>query len=169
VTQLVLEIDRVAKQADFNGTKLLDGSFTSQLFQVGANAGQAIAINSVVNAKADSLGAATFANGYTGTSLAAADKATADTTYSGLQISVTPPGGTATTVTINDFTVKAGESIARPPPPRSTTSWAKPASWPRSMPAWSAWPRSRTARPSPGRQCATRRPAPPPRPSPAWA
>ena len=58
VTQLVSEIDRVAKQADFNGTKLLDGSFTSQLFQVGANAGQAIAINSVVNA-ADSLGAAT--------------------------------------------------------------------------------------------------------------
>ncbi|MBT0178033.1 flagellin, partial [Listeria seeligeri] len=76
VTQLVSEIDRVAKQSDFNGTKLLDGSFTSQLFQVGANAGQAIAINSVVNAKADSLGAATFANGYTGTSLAAADKAT---------------------------------------------------------------------------------------------
>ncbi len=111
VTQLVSEVDRVAKQADFNGTKLLDGTFTSQLFQVGANAGQAIAINSVVNAKADSLGAATFANGYTGTSLAAADKATADTTYSGLQISVTPPGGTATTVTINDFTVKAGESI----------------------------------------------------------
>ncbi|MBA0493901.1 flagellin, partial [Stenotrophomonas maltophilia] len=110
VTQLVSEIDRVAKQADFNGTKLLDGSFTSQLFQVGANAGQAIAINSVVNAKADSLGAATFANGYTGTALAV-DKATADTTYSGLQVSVTPPGGTATTVTISDFTVKAGESI----------------------------------------------------------
>ncbi|WNH50364.1 flagellin [Stenotrophomonas aracearum] len=61
VTQLVSEIDRVAKQSDFNGTKLLDGSFSSQLFQVGANAGQAIAIDKVVNAKADSLGAATFA------------------------------------------------------------------------------------------------------------
>ncbi|MEN5205981.1 flagellin [Stenotrophomonas sp. TWI700] len=60
VTQLVSEIDRVAKQSDFNGTKLLDGSFTSQLFQVGANAGQAIAINSVVDAKAESLGATTF-------------------------------------------------------------------------------------------------------------
>ena len=60
VTQLVSEIDRVAKQSDFNGTKLLDGSFTSQLFQVGANAGQAIAINSVVDAKATSLGATTF-------------------------------------------------------------------------------------------------------------
>ncbi len=62
VTQLVSEIDRVAKQSEFNGTKLLDGSFSSQLFQVGANAGQAIAIDKVVNAKTDSLGAATFAN-----------------------------------------------------------------------------------------------------------
>ncbi len=62
VTQLVSEIDRVAKQSEFNGTKLLDGSFSSQLFQVGANAGQAIAIDKVVDAKASSLGAATFAN-----------------------------------------------------------------------------------------------------------
>ncbi|CAH0231386.1 flagellin [Stenotrophomonas lactitubi] len=111
VTQLVSEVDRVAKQADFNGTKLLDGSFTSQLFQVGANAGQAIAINSVVNAKADSLGAASFANGYTGTALAA-DKATADTTFSQLQVVVTPPGGTATSINIGDISVKSGESIS---------------------------------------------------------
>ncbi len=61
VTQLVSEIDRVAKQSDFNGTKLLDGSFSSQLFQVGANAGQAIAIDKVINAKSDSLGTTTFA------------------------------------------------------------------------------------------------------------
>jgi len=111
VTQLVSEIDRVAKQADFNGTKLLDGSFTSQLFQVGANAGQAIAINSVVNAKADSLGAASFANVYEGTSLAAGDKATADSVFSQLQIVVTADGGTATPINIGDITVKAGESI----------------------------------------------------------
>jgi len=61
VTQLVSEIDRVAKQSDFNGTKLLDGTFTSKLFQVGANAGQAIAIDKVVDAKAASLGGAKFA------------------------------------------------------------------------------------------------------------
>ncbi len=62
VKQLSAEIDRVAKQADFNGTKLLDGSFSSQLFQVGANAGQAIAIDKVVNAKADALGGSLFAS-----------------------------------------------------------------------------------------------------------
>ncbi|AWH17572.1 flagellin [Stenotrophomonas sp. ZAC14D2_NAIMI4_7] len=111
VTQLVSEVDRVAKQSDFNGTKLLDGSFTSQLFQVGANAGQAIAINSVVNAKADALGAVNFANAFVGTALAT-DKAAADTTYSQLQVIVTPPGGSATTVNIGDISVKAGESIS---------------------------------------------------------
>ncbi|MBA0430069.1 flagellin [Stenotrophomonas maltophilia] len=111
VTQLISEVDRVAKQSDFNGTKLLDGSFTSQLFQVGANAGQAIAINSVVDAKADTLGAATFANVYN-TQAIGADKATADTTFSGLQIGITPQGAaTPTTIKIPDFTVKAGESI----------------------------------------------------------
>jgi flagellin len=60
VKQLTAEIDRVAKQAEFNGTKLLDGSFSSQLFQVGANAGQAIAIDKVVNAQAAALGGAVF-------------------------------------------------------------------------------------------------------------
>ncbi|KRG61478.1 flagellin, partial [Stenotrophomonas humi] len=63
VTQLVSEIDRVAKQSEFNGTKLLDGSFSSQLFQVGANAGQSIAIDKIVNAKSDSLGTTSFMSG----------------------------------------------------------------------------------------------------------
>ncbi|MBH1637463.1 MAG: flagellin [Stenotrophomonas geniculata] len=61
VDQLVSEIDRVAKQSEFNGTKLLDGSFSSQLFQVGANAGQAIAIDKITNAQSDSIGSSTFA------------------------------------------------------------------------------------------------------------
>ena len=63
VTQLVSEIDRVAKQSDFNGTELLDGSFSSQLFQVGANAGQAIAIDKTIDAKANALGGAQFVTG----------------------------------------------------------------------------------------------------------
>ncbi|MBH1496940.1 flagellin [Stenotrophomonas maltophilia] len=63
VTQLKAEIDRVAKQSEFNGTKLLDGSFTSQLFQVGANAGQGIAIDKIVDARSTALGATDFASG----------------------------------------------------------------------------------------------------------
>ncbi|WP_295376633.1 flagellin [Stenotrophomonas maltophilia] len=72
VSQLVSEIDRVAKQSDFNGTKLLDGSFSSQLFQVGANAGQAIAIDQIVDAKTSSLGRAAFAADIAGADVAGA-------------------------------------------------------------------------------------------------
>ena len=42
VTQLTAELDRVAQTASFNGQKLLDGSFGSATFQVGANANETI-------------------------------------------------------------------------------------------------------------------------------
>ena len=56
VSQLKEEIDRVASSTSFNGTKLLDGSFTEKAFQVGANAGERINISSIVNAQSRSLG-----------------------------------------------------------------------------------------------------------------
>ncbi|MDZ5777029.1 flagellin, partial [Stenotrophomonas maltophilia] len=100
VTQLVSEIDRVAKQSDFNGTKLLDGSFSSQLFQVGANAGQAIAIDKTIDAKANALGGAKFDTN----ALALADPGTnADFSTSGLSING---------VAIADVSVKQGADAA---------------------------------------------------------
>ncbi len=42
VGQLVLELGRVAQTAEFNGQKLLDGSFGAAIFQVGANEGETI-------------------------------------------------------------------------------------------------------------------------------
>lgn len=57
VQQLKTEITRIAEQTSFNGTKLLDGSFTNMAFQVGANQGQTIDINEVVNSNIDALGA----------------------------------------------------------------------------------------------------------------
>ncbi len=56
VQQLKEEIDRVARDTSFNGTKLLDGSFTNMAFQVGANQGQTIDITSIVNANSNALG-----------------------------------------------------------------------------------------------------------------
>ena len=56
VNQLKEEINRVAETTSFNGTKLLDGSFTEQKFQVGANQGQTISISDIANAKIDQLG-----------------------------------------------------------------------------------------------------------------
>ncbi|MFJ7566481.1 flagellin [Herminiimonas sp. NPDC097707] len=54
--QLKAEVDRVADTTAFNGLKLLDGSFTAQAFQVGANQGETIDIASIVNANSTSLG-----------------------------------------------------------------------------------------------------------------
>jgi flagellin len=99
VKQLASEIDRVAKQSEFNGTKLLDGSFSSQLFQVGANAGQAIAIDKVVNAKANALGNVKFAADRVATTDAAA--ATSDGKLSGMVLNG---------VTISDVSWKAGDT-----------------------------------------------------------
>jgi flagellin len=59
VDQLVQQINTVAGQTAFNGVKLLDGTFNSQAFQVGANSGEKITINSVASARADSLGVGT--------------------------------------------------------------------------------------------------------------
>ncbi len=56
VSQLKSEIDRVANQTTFNGTKLLDGSFTAQAFQVGANQGQTITVDSIADANIAALG-----------------------------------------------------------------------------------------------------------------
>ncbi len=42
VTQLVAELDRIALTTEFNGQRLLDGTFGTQQFQVGANANQTI-------------------------------------------------------------------------------------------------------------------------------
>jgi len=56
VQQLRQEIDRVAKTTSFNGTKLIDGSFANATFQVGANAGEGISIDSIVNSDSAALG-----------------------------------------------------------------------------------------------------------------
>lgn len=42
VSQLVSEMDRIASSTEFNGQKLLDGTFGTAIFQVGANANQTI-------------------------------------------------------------------------------------------------------------------------------
>lgn len=59
--QLKAEIDRVASSTAFNGVKLLDGSFTNQAFQVGANAGETISVSGIVDASSAALGTYTSA------------------------------------------------------------------------------------------------------------
>ncbi|QDI03529.1 MULTISPECIES: flagellin [Xanthomonas translucens group] len=86
VKQLTSEIDRVANQTSFNGTKLLNGSFSGALFQVGADAGQTIGVSSIVDANVDSLGKAGFAATQTGSAALASGTATASGSFSGMSI-----------------------------------------------------------------------------------
>ena len=55
-TQLLSEIQRVATQTEYNGLKLLNGDFTAQSFQVGANQGQTIDVSAIANAQISALG-----------------------------------------------------------------------------------------------------------------
>lgn len=58
VSQLASELDRIALNTEFNGRRLLDGSYTDAAFQIGANAGQSDRITfSIASAKASSIGA----------------------------------------------------------------------------------------------------------------
>jgi flagellin len=63
VTQLLNEINRVADQTSFNGTKLLDGSFSGAVFQVGANAGESITVSGIVDANTAAIGSVSQASG----------------------------------------------------------------------------------------------------------
>ena len=54
--QLLAEVQRIAQTTQFNGQNILDGSFSSAQFQVGANANQTISFG-IQGATTDSLGA----------------------------------------------------------------------------------------------------------------
>ncbi|MGH8795505.1 MAG: flagellin, partial [Caldimonas sp.] len=72
VTQLTQEINRVATQTSFNGTNLLDGTFSNKVFQVGANANETITLSGISSARTSDLGAS-----YKATKTGAATTATA--------------------------------------------------------------------------------------------
>lgn len=63
-TQLINEIDRVASNSSFNGTKLLDGSFSAKDFQVGANGtdNDRVTIASIASARTSALGQSAVQN-----------------------------------------------------------------------------------------------------------
>ncbi|WP_029135075.1 flagellin [Sedimenticola selenatireducens] len=56
VQQLLAEIDRVASQTSFNNQRILDGTFGSASFQVGANVGETISINLATSMRTTSIG-----------------------------------------------------------------------------------------------------------------
>ena len=95
VQALSQEIDRVAQNSSFNGNKLLDGSFTSQKFQIGANAtaNDTIAV-SIGSARTSSLGGSGMSTSTNVTSLAMTTAALAagDLTLNSIQVGASSAG-----------------------------------------------------------------------------
>ncbi|MCP5297412.1 MAG: flagellin [Rhodocyclaceae bacterium] len=117
--QLIAEITRVSSQTSFNGLNLLDGSFTSQSFQVGANANQTISVNSIADSRATALGsnillgAGTIigANGVGLTQAAGADVSAGNNTAAETDLTITTTGG-GTTAAIAYATDSDAKTIA---------------------------------------------------------
>ncbi|KQP08320.1 flagellin [Pseudorhodoferax sp. Leaf265] len=87
VAQLRDEVDRVAKQTSFNGTKILDGSFSGAVFQVGSNSGDNITVGALVNTTAAGLSKVAYAyNSETGIQSSSVNDLTAITDSSALNI-----------------------------------------------------------------------------------
>ncbi|MFP5307408.1 MAG: flagellin [Gammaproteobacteria bacterium] len=98
--QLLQEIDRVASQTSFNGVKLLDGSFSSQVFQVGANSGDTISISSIVDSRTSRLGSDTLtADGtVTGNVVTAASGAVTNGIAAETDLTLTTSAGTTSAI-----------------------------------------------------------------------
>jgi flagellin len=98
VAQLVAEIDRVTANTKFNGTALLDGTFTDKAFQIGADAGETITIASIDSARAADIGGS-FAAALTATQTSAVNStaiATGALFMNGIAVSASTSDGVST-------------------------------------------------------------------------
>jgi flagellin len=119
VAQLVAEIDRVASQTTFNGVKLLDGTFSSQVFQVGPDAGHTITVSSIASARTMDLGAS-YSASVTGSTVTGNAIAAGDLVINGVALgavandaktiaaAINALSGTGVTATANSLTVSGG-------------------------------------------------------------
>ena len=95
VSELKSEIDRVAGSTNFNGTKLINGSFSSAKFQVGADAGESITVSSITNASLSGMGSVNRASTQSSTAITdLAATALADLTINGTDVGVLAAAGT---------------------------------------------------------------------------
>jgi flagellin len=63
VQQRIAEVERIASQTSFNGRKVLDGTFGSATFQVGANVGETIGVNLTTGMRSSQIGQIASATG----------------------------------------------------------------------------------------------------------
>ncbi|WP_114325252.1 flagellin [Candidatus Colwellia aromaticivorans] len=113
VSALQTELTRIAETTSFGGQKLLDGSFGSKGFQVGANAGETITMT-LGDVSADAIGNTTGKNVATGgitgadiTAMIGAGSAALE-----LAFTYTPSGGSAQIINVDLSNVTDDESMA---------------------------------------------------------
>ena len=116
LVQLRDEVDRVAKTTSFNGKKVLDGSFTGGVFQVGANSGDNITVGALANTKVTELGKANYGTGARA-AIVPGDKAAAAgaMTNADVTITIVGAGGGAgvTAVVAKDPNITGDEALGR--------------------------------------------------------
>ena len=120
VSQLQTEITRLANASEFNGQKLLDGSFQSKRFQVGANSGQEISL-SIGGVNSAGLGVNRINSSTGNANISAAKTAVASTALTGITannmvtqtLNITGPNGSAPVVlaTAGASALKVAESV----------------------------------------------------------
>ena len=115
LVQLRDEVDRVAKTTSFNGKKVLDGSFTGGVFQVGANSGDNITVGALANTKVDQLGKTEFGTGsVTGITEGSKTDAASNMTNADVTIVITGANQVSAQVTIaKDADVTGDEALGR--------------------------------------------------------
>lgn len=110
VSQLTAELNRIAQTTQFNGQNILDGSFTSATFQVGANANQTI-IATTANFSTTKYG-----NNRIGSSVASSTGGTGDlvlgTTSAGTNPSTAVTGSTSPVTTADTLVVSGATGTA---------------------------------------------------------
>jgi flagellin len=135
VGQLVAELDRIAQTTEFNGQRILDGTFGTAQFQVGANSGQTIVAatanlrtsqygnNQVISTGGAASGAAFGGNSTTSGSVAVngalgsqtitiADNATAKAVADAINLQTANTGVTASARTEVELTFAAAGAYA---------------------------------------------------------
>jgi len=99
ITQLVSEIDRIANSTSFGDVRLLNGGFTSQSFQVGAQANEQLAV-SISSAKSSDLGTVNTVD-FTGFDTVRAVESATESNIEAHNLTFTVDGS-ATTVAVAD-------------------------------------------------------------------
>jgi flagellin len=112
VGALQTELTRIAETTSFGGQKLLDGSFGSKGFQVGANAGETITMT-LGDVSADAIGNTSGQNVTAGGEILGTEVASIQANGTGsATFTYTPSGGQAQTINVDLSNVSDDESMA---------------------------------------------------------